>query len=377
MSANTASITEEVLRAHRRPRRPLNWAATRFGLCLSIAACLAVVLPAASMSAANAAPVAAARPHGGGPGYGQGSGIGRGLGRGLSWSHYRHGRHFLISGTVANLGESTFELVVTLPGVGKWGCVLTSTTATIDVTTTGNTVYIEPGQSSPSISGLQNGDSVNVTGMPTGPGALTALLVKVPLVTDKGVVASPSGTGFGLTVAGPSKPRGCGWVPPPTLTSTSSTLTSTSTTVQVTVNGTTQYREPGQGSPGIGNIMAGDNVQVTGVQAGTSGLTALVVTVPLVKVVGSASNVATKSFDVAAHHGASTLVDTSTSTKYFEPGVSSPTVQNGDYVTVTGTQGGTSTVNALLVLIRPSNPTPWSGPGGGPGSGGGRHHGRH
>jgi hypothetical protein len=59
-----------------------------------------------------------------------------------------------------------------------------------------------------------------------------------------------------------------------------------------------------------------------------------------------------------------------TSTKYRERGVSSPTVQTGNNVQVTGTQAGAGTVNATLVVIGTPGRGHHGGHGGsGPGGG--------
>jgi len=384
MSARTACLTDEVVQAPRRPRGTLSWSALRFALCVSLAACLAVVLPTAGTSVANAAPVATY--HAGGHSHGRGFGPapapapGRGIGR------FGPHQRMSLSGTAQSVTTTGFQLELSgpasgggpghgrLPFFGRSPRFLTSTSTTVDVAVTENTVYIAPGQSSPGAGDLLDGDSVQVTGVSSGPSAVTALLVRIPLVTVKGKAGSVGSTGFQVTVGGR---RGVGgWGFPPSLTSTSTTLTSltsTSTTFTVTLGDNVQYREPGQSSAGLSGIQDGDTVQVNGAQGGSGALTALVVWVPLANYSGTVSNVSGSGFDLSTKQGTVT-VNVSSPTKYYQRRVSSPTVQNGDKVTVTGTQAGALAVDALLVVIR-SGPQSTPETGGGPGFGDG-HHGR-
>ena len=153
------------------------------------------------------------------------------------------------AGTVATTTSSGFTLTV----LGAWAA-LTETSTTLDVTVTGATVYRIPGQSSPGLSGVLVGDKLEVAGPPQGKGALTALVVVVPLATDIGAVSSLGSGGFILT-------------------------TEKGATVTVDVSTATRYRARGVGSPGLTNVLSGDTVAVTGTQAGTGTVDALLVVI--------------------------------------------------------------------------------------------------
>ena len=82
----------------------------------------------------------------------------------------------------------------------------------------------------------------------------------------------------------------------------------------------------------------------------------------------------TGSFTLTTFKGDTITVNVASTTKYFDPGVSSPTFANvcvGEVVGVGGTVNGT-TVTADKVFVAP----PKAPGGGGPGSDGGKHHDR-
>jgi hypothetical protein len=332
---------------------------TRFILGVGLAAGMATTLPVASISTAGATPVMAG--HHNGPGNG---------GSGWGFGHH-HSRSVSVSGTVSSTNSGGFVLTVAQLGhmrtAQPWHTLTsTSTTVTVDVTT--GTFYREPGQSTPGLGGVMVGDKVEVTGTPSGTATITASLVVVPLATDAGMVATTSSGGFTLTVEE-------GW----------GALTKTSTTIDVTVTSTTIYREPGQSTPGLGGVMVGDNVEVAGPQGGAGALTALVVVVPLVTDIGTVSSPSSGGFTLTTAKSTTVTVDLSaTTTKFRERGVSSPGPTNiltGDTVTVTGTQAGATTVDALLVVIGTGGHGHHHGHGNngggyGGGQGGPGHHGR-
>jgi hypothetical protein len=191
-----------------------------------------------------------------------------------------------------------------------------------------------------------------------------------------------------------------------TLTATSSTVRSLKgTSVTVDVSGSTAYREPGVRSP---SVAVGDFVIVTGTQTSTTGtITAKSVEIPAVQVTGdvtsggSGSNftLTTTSSTIYGAKGTTVTIDVNAggvTTKYREKGTSSPSVAVGDKVQVLGTQAGTATIDALLVVITAppvkhhhrifpiighgvGNGGGGNGGGGygsGPGGGGGSDHGR-
>jgi co-chaperonin GroES (HSP10) len=144
------------------------------------------------------------------------------------------------------------------------------------------------------------------------------------------------------------------------LTAKSSTVKSLEgTAVTVVVSSSTQYREPGVSSP---SVAVGDFVVVKGT-AGTSAgtLNATRVVIPAARVTGDVtSGGAGANFTLTSTvstiygpSGTAIMIVVSSSTKYHEPGVSSPSVAIGDRVVVSGMQGGTATVDALAVFIVP------------------------
>jgi endonuclease YncB( thermonuclease family) len=327
MSATRALDHSPEARRPRRQHGPLSWRVTRLVLSLGLAAGLAAALPLGSVGAAGATPVAAGHHVGGAPGWGRG---------------HSHGpRHMTVRGTAQGVTPAGFDVTLARPWAMSTATsttaspAVTSTATTVDVQVAANTHYIEPGQSSPGISGVLNGDTVQVTGSADGTGTFTASLVDVPLQAAGGTVGPAAVYSFSLTPA-PAR-RGA--------------LTATSTTIAVGVTSNTRYFEPGQSPPSLANVLNGDTVRVSGVQAGTDAITALVVTVPMANDSGTVASLDATGFNLTTAGGNAVTVNISTSTRYRERAVSAPTVQTGDKVQVTGTQAGAATVNAILVAI--------------------------
>jgi hypothetical protein len=174
-----------------------------------------------------------------------------------------------------------------------------------------------------------------------------------------------------------------------TLTATSSTVRSllrTSVTVDVTTS--TAYTQPGVSSP---TVLAGDFVIVKGARSGTasSTITAKSVLIPAVQVsgdvisggAGAGFTLTTTSSTIYGPKGTSITINVSSSTVYKEKGVSSPSVAVGDNVQVTGSQAGTATINATLVVItapkKHGHHGGYGNGGGGYGNGGGGRSGGH
>jgi hypothetical protein len=155
-------------------------------------------------------------------------------------------------GTVSSVSGTQFTLTSVEPP-------LTSTSSTVVVSTSTSTLFKEPGVRSPSISNVQVGDMVQVTGTQMGlvSGALTvgATRVVIPLVRYVGTIGNLSAGGF-------------------TLTSTSSTVT-----VTVEVTSTTRYSVPGVSRATIADLSNGQIARVTGDQAGTDKVSATFVQV--------------------------------------------------------------------------------------------------
>ena len=267
------------------------------------------------------------------------------------------------SGTVLSAPGSAAPTIFAMDVAGTTGTTL----VTVNVGTT--TTFTEPGVSSASLADILAGDQVQVTGAPDSTGVVDATSVTVPLARISGTVVTAPGsiapTNFSISVSG------------------------TGGTTMVTVDVvTTALNEPGVSAPALGNILAGDQVQVTGTQDGTGVVDATSVTVPLVTqtgtVVTAPEPTAPTGFTMnLAGTGGTTLVtvEVTTTTTVNGPGTGSASLSDilaGDQVQVTGAQDGTGMVNATSVAISPTtvSPTPaGTGHSGFGGHGGHRHHG--
>jgi hypothetical protein len=136
-----------------------------------------------------------------------------------------------------------------------------------------------------------------------------------------------------------------------------------SATVTVNLSSTITYREPGFSSPGLGNIMVGDRVWVSGTQDGTDMVNATSIILPPAMEFGTVatapSSPTATSFTIttAAKTSATITVNVSGTTTYRDPGVSSPTLVDvvaSAHVIVVGTQDGTGSVNATSVFVLPA-----------------------
>jgi hypothetical protein len=164
----------------------------------------------------------------------------------------------LQTGTVLTNTATTVSPAVGVFTMGTAG--RKSTNVTVEVFST--TTFREPGQTSSGLGGIMVGDQVIVRGTQGGGGIVDATSVQVPLVTDLGTVATV-----------PSNP---------TVFPTSFTITTAGRTgapVTVNVSSTTTFREPGQTSPGVGNLAVNVRVLVVGTQEGaaTVGATAVLI----------------------------------------------------------------------------------------------------
>jgi hypothetical protein len=219
-----------------------------------------------------------------------------------------------------------------------------TTLITVNVGTT--TTVTEPGVSSPSLTDILAGDRVQVTGAPDGTAVVDATSVAVPLARVAGTV---------ISVPGSTAP-----------TSFTISVTGAGGTTMVTVDVvTTALDEPGVSAPTLADILAGDQVQVTGAQDGAGILDATSVTVPLVTQTGTVATApeptAPTGFTInEAGTGSSTslvTVEVATTTTLGGPSggsVSLSDILAGDHVQVTGTQDGTGMVNATSVTLAPT-----------------------
>ncbi len=149
---------------------------------------------------------------------------------------------------------------------------------------------------------------------------------------------------------------------PTTFTMNVAGTAGTTTLVTVDVSTTTTLAQPGFSSPALAYILAGDQVEVSGTQAGTNTLGATSVRLPELRQSGTvvtapASSVPTTfTMDLAGTGSTTTIVtvDVSTTTTLSEPGFSSPVLVNivaGDQVSVAGTQAGYNTLGAISVTL--------------------------
>lgn len=339
--------------------------AARLVLYAGLATGLAGTLALGSIATATAAPVVQGHQHGGQPG------------NGAPWwggFHFRQGNGGTITGTVLSAPAASTVLTTTastLPAVTASFTIAPAgwKSATVTVDVSASTRFREPGESSPGLGNILVGDQVTVRGMHTGADMIEALSVELPLVLQTGTVLTSTAATVPLAV-GAFTIATTGWK---------------STNVTIEVFSATTFREPGQISPGLSDIRAGDQVIVRGTQGGGGIVDATLIQVPLVTDLGTvatlpgSTTVFPTSFTITTAGKASTTVtvDVSSTTAFREPGQSSPSVGNiavSDRVLVVGTQEGAATVGATAVLILPAGSghgSPWF-PGfpGGPG-----HHG--
>ena len=263
MSRWTDTSVTEQSRAPGQVRGFFTGKVTRFLLCIGLAAGLAAASPLGGVAVAGATPVAAGHHSGRGGGAGdrgrggdgRGGGGGGGFVGGQFFNKGHHQRSVTVDGMVLSGGAGAdFTLTATSSTVRS----LKGTSVTVDVSS--STKYKEPGVSSPSVA---VGDFVTVNGTETSTtGTITAKSVQIPAVQVTGDVTG-GGTGSNFT-----------------LTTTSTTIygaKGTTVTIDVNVGGvTTKYREKGVSSP---SVAVGDKVQVSGTQAGTATIDAVLVVI--------------------------------------------------------------------------------------------------
>ena len=378
MSANAAEhavhAVNEARPAEKHWRLPER-KAVRSVLCLALATCLATVLPFAGTAMASAAPVTTAQ-HGGSPHFG-----GRGGGPGNGGNAYGHHRTVSVTGSVATAPASTTLSATSFTITPLHG----TTTWTIDVS--GSTTYSQPGVSSPGVGNVIVGDQVVVRGHESATGTIDASSVRIPAAVVTGIVyTAPTSAGGSIVLTGTR--------------STIPLLNDTSVTANLDVPPTTTtFRQPGVTSPIYSDVLDGEQVVLTALQTGTTTVDATSVRIPSVVVKGTVATTpapATTGFTltstsstIAVLNDTTVTVDVTGSTTYRERGVSSPSVQPGDQVSVTAEQSGTTTVEALSVVIssppKPHHRGGYGNGGGGNGQGGGAggwgsgnpgHHGR-
>jgi preprotein translocase subunit YajC len=157
--------------------------------------------------------------------------------------------------------------------------------------------------------------------------------------------------------------------------------TADGSTVTVDVGSSTTYVDPGVSSPTFANVTVGEHVAVMGTKSANT-VTATNVLIGLPPgggkafgpggpggppaAVGTVKSVGSDSFTLTTSDGSTVTVHVSSSTKYMDPGVSSPSLANvtvGEHVAVIGTESS-NTVTATSVLIGvPPRPPFGSGSG--------------
>ncbi|HUC14595.1 MAG TPA: DUF5666 domain-containing protein [Acidimicrobiales bacterium] len=143
-----------------------------------------------------------------------------------------------------------------------------------------------------------------------------------------------------------------------TLNVANSPLTATATTYTVNVSSTTKYREPGVKPANFADVLVGDKVRAAGNLASPGTMNADSVFIYQAKVSGTVATVNAGGFTLTTAKDATVTVNVSASTVYREPrpkGASFSPVMVGDKVQVIGAQAGAGVVDAISVLISPSN----------------------
>jgi preprotein translocase subunit YajC len=152
-------------------------------------------------------------------------------------------------------------------------------------------------------------------------------------------------------------------------TDTFTLATADGTVVTVNVSSSTTYDDPNVSSASFSNVTVGAHVAVFGTDASNT-VTATKVMIggpPFVKMgpggmggsppaaFGTVKSVGSNTFTLTTFDGTTVTVDVSSSTKYVDPGVSSPSFANvtvGGHVAVFGTDTS-NTVTATTVAIGP------------------------
>ncbi|MGD0218875.1 MAG: hypothetical protein ABSC73_00180 [Acidimicrobiales bacterium] len=224
--------------------------------------------------------------------------------------------------------------------------MMTRLGATLTVDVTASTTYVERGVSSPTLADVTQGELVAVFGTLSG-----------TTVTASEVVNwMPRGGGF--------QPAAAGVVAAPPADNAFPITTRSGVTLTVDVTASTTYAERGVSSPTLADVTQGELVAVFGTISGTTVTASEVGIVPRRPNHGFATagvvqaTPTSAGFTVLTWNGTTMIVDVTTSTTYFERGVSTASladVTQGGFVGVFGTISGT-TVTAVEVVIVPPRP---------------------
>ncbi len=224
-------------------------------------------------------------------------------------------------------------------------------TDTIDVSSA--TTYLERGVSSPLLTNVGAGDLVAAFGTTSGSTvSASQIVISVP-----------------RSASSPQPPVAAGIVQGTPGSDSFTIQTRSGASETIDVSSSTTYYERGVSSPSLTNLASGDFVVAFGTASGST------VTASKIQLAGAPSpshhglavagtvqgTPGASSFTITTPSGASDTVDVSSSTSYFERGVSAASLSNvasGDYVAVFGSVSD-STVTATKVAI--ATPPPSNG----------------
>ncbi|MGO9787949.1 MAG: hypothetical protein ACLP8S_00090 [Solirubrobacteraceae bacterium] len=263
-----------------------------------------------------------------------------------------HGRGLGSDGFGRGVVPAAAGVVQSGPSGGSF-TIETRSGATETIEVSSSTTYLERGVSSPSLTDVGSGDLIAAFGTTSG-STVTASQIVISVPRTPGSQARPVAAGIVQGTPGAAS-------------FTIQTHSGSSETIDV--SSSTTYYERGVSSPSLTNVTSGEFVVAWGTASGSTVTASKIVVAGAPRprhhslavagtVQGSPSG---DSFTITTPSGATDTVDVTSSTTYFERGVSSPSlgdVESGDYVAVFGSVSG-STVTATKVAI--ATPPPSNG----------------
>ncbi len=269
------------------------------------------------------------------------TGVASAHGRGLGSEGFGHGVIPAAAGVVQSTPSGDSFTIETRSGA----------TETIEISN--STTYLERGVSSPSLTNVGAGDLVAAFGTTSGSTvSASQIVISVP-----------------RSASSPQPPVAAGIVQGTPGADSFTIQTPGGASETIDVSASTSYYERNVSSPSLTNLVGGDFVVAFGTASGSTVTASTIVIAGAPRpshhglaITGTVQGTpATNSFTITTPSGASDTVDVSSSTSYFERGVSAPSLTNvasGDYVAVFGSVSG-STVTATKVAI--ATPPPSNG----------------
>ena len=135
---------------------------------------------------------------------------------------------------------------------------------------------------------------------------------------------------------------------------TTTTVAPTNIIITVAVSSSTIYREPGMNPPGLGNVLVGDEVEVTGKWAGSDTLDAHLVQIPLANITGIVTSISTAVAPTTTTTAATTTTVAPTTTTTAPTTTTTAATTTTVAPTTTTTAATTTTTAATTTTTDPS-----------------------